>query len=85
MEKVLEFWAWLQANYQNVLITIGAFVAFLEAFVRLTPTKKDDGAVHRIGNMIDWLFDLAKIPNVHKINTFKKEDKPSDPEITKPV
>jgi hypothetical protein len=32
--------------------------------VRLTPTKKDDGAVQRFGHWVRWFFDKAKVPNI---------------------
>lgn len=75
MEDVLMFWAWLKENYVNVLISVAALVGFLETVVRLTPTKKDDGAVARLGKAIDWILDLLKIPNVNKIQTFKEDPK----------
>jgi hypothetical protein len=84
MDKVLEYWGWLQANYKNVLLTLAALVAFLEAFVRMTPTKSDDGAVHRIGQFVDWLLELAHIPNVNKIQTFKALEPEVDPKANKP-
>lgn len=84
MEKVLEFWAWLQENYVNVLISVAALVGFLETIVRLTPTKSDDGFVSRLGNLIDWIMELLKIPNVAKIQTFGKDkpvEKPADKSV----
>lgn len=84
MDKFLEYWGWLQANYKNMLMTLGALVVFLEAFVRLTPTKSDDGAVHRLGQMVDWLFELARIPNVNKIQTFKALEPEVDPKANNP-
>ena len=70
---------WIKANWSGVLISLGALVAFLETVVRLTPTKTDDGAVLRIGKVIDWLFELAHIPNVSKVQTFGSDEKDVKP------
>lgn len=71
---------WIKANWSGVLISLGALVAFLETVVRLTPTKTDDGAVLRIGKVIDWLFELAHIPNVSKVQTFGSDEKDAKPQ-----
>lgn len=75
MEKVLEIWEWLKLNYVNMVIVLVALVSFLEALVKLTPTKTDDGAVKRIGSVIDWIAKMLKIPNVSGIQTFEKMKK----------
>lgn len=41
-------------------------LAVAELIVRMTPTKKDDGFVQRIGNVIKKALDIVKIPNVIK-------------------
>ena len=53
----------LQANWDLLVATVLAFLAFLELAVRLTPTKTDDGAVERIGIIVKKVFDLLKVPN----------------------
>lgn len=75
MDKIVLFFSWVKENHVNVLISLAALVAFLEALVRLTPTKADDGAVSRIGKLIDFILDALKVPNVNKIQTFKVEDR----------
>lgn len=75
MDKVLEIWEWLKLNHVNMIIVITTFIAFLEALVRLTPTKTDDGAIKRIGSVVDWICKMLKIPNVSGIQTFEKMKK----------
>jgi hypothetical protein len=55
---MLELWAWLQANYVQVALVLGALVALGEAVVKLTPTETDDGFVTRIGKAIQWVLAL---------------------------
>jgi len=62
----MEIFKWLTANYQDVLLALGAVVAAAEVVVRITPTKKDDGAVERIGSVIKKLLDFFKVPNIKK-------------------
>jgi hypothetical protein len=38
-------------------------LAVAETVTRLTPTKKDDGFIQRIGSVVNRVFDLVKIPN----------------------
>lgn len=53
-------------NYMEVFAILGMLVAAAEAIVRLTPTKKDDGAVERVGNILRRVMDFLKIPNIKK-------------------
>lgn len=62
----MEIFKWVSTNYQEILISLASLVAFLEVVVRLTPTKKDDGAVERIGSVVKKLMDFFKVPNVKK-------------------
>jgi hypothetical protein len=64
---------WIEQNYINVIQLMIAAVALAEIVTRLTPTKKDDGFIHRIGNTIDKL--LIWFPNIKK----KLEDKNGPP------
>lgn len=66
MDLVKEIWAWLMANYTGVLISMSIIIMGLEGIVRLTPTKKDDTALERVGKLVHWLMDLLKIPNVKR-------------------
>jgi len=59
--------AWTMNNYMEVFAILGMLVAAAEAIVRLTPTKKDDGAVERVGNILRRIMDFLKIPkNIKK-------------------
>ena len=62
----MEIFKWLTANYQDVLLSLAAVVAAAEVIVRITPTKKDDGAVERVGSVVRKLLDFFKVPNVKK-------------------
>ncbi len=67
----MELFLWIQANYIELFQFLGTLIIAAEFIVRLTPTKSDDGFVHRVGSYLDKLFDILKIPNSKK--------KPSDP------
>jgi len=62
----MEFFKWVTSNYQDVLLAVAAVVAAAEVVVRITPTKKDDGAVERIGKVVKKLLDFFKVPNLKK-------------------
>jgi len=64
MEFLVSLWPWLMANYAQLSVVILSAVALAEAFVKLTPTQSDDGAVARIGVLIDKL--LSFIPSVKR-------------------
>ena len=53
-------------NYADILLICASLVAAAEVFVRLTPTKKDDSAVERIGGYLRKAMDFFKVPNVKK-------------------
>jgi len=55
--------AFITANY---LWLIPTSLAVLEGITRLTPTKKDDGFVKRLGGAIDFVMDNVKFPNKSK-------------------
>lgn len=62
----MELFKWVTSNYQDVLLAVAAVVAAAEVVVRITPTKKDDGAVERIGSIVKKLLDFFKVPNLKK-------------------
>lgn len=64
MEQVMNFLYWLKDNYIELLSSLGIIMVGLQMLVRLTPTKKDDGALERVGAKLNWLMDLLKVPNV---------------------
>lgn len=64
MEQVMNFLYWVKDNYVELLSSLGIILLGLEMLVRLTPTKKDDGAVERVGKKLRSLMDLLKVPNV---------------------
>ena len=66
MNLIKEIYAYMVGNWEGILISMALLLAFLESVVRLTPTEKDDGAVKRLGELMQKLFDLAKVPNLKK-------------------
>jgi len=66
MSKMLEIWTLIQVNGGNISLALLSIVAAAEAVVRLTPTKKDDGAVQRLGGWIKKTLDFLKLPNSKK-------------------
>jgi len=57
---------WLMENKEELALAVMTLLAFLEVVVRLTPTKKDDSAMERVGKVVRKVFDFLKIPNVKK-------------------
>ena len=47
-------------------MVIVGLISVAEVVVRLTPTKKDDGAVERIGYIVRKIMDFLKLPNLKK-------------------
>jgi len=66
LETIMSVGKWLAENYANILGILLSFVIFAEGITRLTPTKKDDGFVERVGSFIRGVMDALKIPNVKK-------------------
>jgi hypothetical protein len=63
----------LQQTINQVVALAPAIAAIImgllsvaEIIVRLTPTEKDDGAVHRIGDFFEKVFNLLRVPNYTK-------------------
>lgn len=56
-------WAWASGN-PYLSLTLG--IAIAEFITRLTPTKKDDGFVQRLGGLLKFVLDVVKTPNVKK-------------------
>lgn len=46
-----------------VVAGLASIISIAEVVTRLTPTKDDDGAVTRVGERIDKLLDLLRVPN----------------------
>ncbi len=63
MENVKEVVSFVVENYEQMFIALVSLVAAAEVIVRFTPTKKDDGFVKRLGELIDKAMDALKIPN----------------------
>lgn len=53
-----DIWLWIVVHPVE---SIGIFLAIAEGITRLTPTKKDDGFILRLGKAVD--FVLSKLPN----------------------
>jgi len=66
MQVILEFWAYMSANWYGILIAGGAILTAAELVVRLTPTANDDAFVQRIANVYNKLFELLKVPNIKR-------------------
>lgn len=64
MDQVLNFLYWLKDNYAELLSSLAVVLLGLEMLVRLTPTKKDDGALERVGSKLHKLMDILHVPNV---------------------
>lgn len=54
---------WLKDHWLEVAALSSALLAVAEMITRLTPTKKDDGFVQRIGAALKKVFDILGIPN----------------------
>ena len=66
MSIVISIGQWLIENYVQLFgILIGA-IGLAEAITRITPTKKDDGFVERVGSFIRKIMDALRIPNKKK-------------------
>lgn len=46
---------WLLEHWSEILACFGALVAFCSAFVKLTPTQKDDNFVAWLVKIFNWL------------------------------
>jgi len=67
-----EILAWIVGN---PYLALGAGIAIAEAVTRLTPTKKDDGFVQRLGELIKLVLDSLSLPNLEKKKIVKKKKK----------
>lgn len=77
MESVKSFFMWFVTNWDNFLLALMLVTVALEAIVKLTPTKTDDGFVSRLGAFIDklskWMPNNVKKPEGFPL---KEESKP---------
>ena len=64
MEQMKVLVLWLSVNGPVIAGAILGLLAVAETVTRLTPTKKDDTAVERIGSFIRKFFDILGVPNV---------------------
>lgn len=62
MEKLQAILAWWNLNGGAIAAILLGILPVAEVIVRLTPTKKDDGAVQRFGYWVRWFFDKMKVP-----------------------
>lgn len=62
---------WFVNNWDMFIAALVALTAFLEAVVKLTPTKEDDGFVHRLGEFIDKLTKW--VPSAKKQSVEEKK------------
>ncbi len=58
--------SFLWENRGEVAQGLLALLAVAEIVVRLTPTKKDDGAVERLGSWIRRTLGWMRVPNARK-------------------
>jgi hypothetical protein len=66
MDSLLNQYYWMRDNYVELLTSLAILMISLQGIVRLTPTKKDDGAVEKIGEYLTALMKFLKIPNVKR-------------------
>ena len=68
MKLLIEVYAYIKGNWYGIVLVVGAVLTLAEAIVRVTPTKKDDGAVERVGKWLRSAFDMAStvFPNLKK-------------------
>lgn len=66
MDTILNQYYWMRDNYAELLTSLMILMIGLQGIVRLTPTKKDDGAVERLGGYLTKLMELLKVPNVKR-------------------
>ncbi len=64
MEFVTNAYAWVQANWQQLLVAGITLVAALETIVNLFPTKTGAGGLKRVGEFLDKMRDKAGLPVV---------------------
>lgn len=57
---------WVSDNYLNLIQIATLIVVTGELITRLTPTKKDDGFVKRIGTGLDRLLTILRVPNLRR-------------------
>ena len=79
MEFLKEMFFFLKEYYADILIALSLLIGSFEIITRMTPTKKDDGAVMRIGGMLKKLMDSLKIPNNLKEPKKLEEKKEESP------
>jgi len=56
MDFIGDIAVFVKDNWGQLVVVIGLAVGLAEAVVKLTPTKKDDGAVQRIGLIITYIL-----------------------------
>ena len=66
MDTLKEIYIWTVGNYYGVLISVSMIIVALEGIVRLTPTKKDDTVLERVGKAVHGLMDFLKVPNAKR-------------------
>lgn len=66
MDQMLNHYYWMRDNYQELLISLSIILIGLQAIVRLTPTKKDDGALERVAKVLNSAMAMLKVPNVKR-------------------
>lgn len=66
MDEILNQYYWMRDNYAELLTSLAIILVGLQALVRLTPTKKDDGAVERLGGYLSKVMGWLKVPNVKR-------------------
>lgn len=66
MEFLLNVFNFFRENAELLGASALAIVGAAELVVRLTPTKKDDGFVERVGHYVRIALDFLKVPNLRK-------------------
>lgn len=55
METIGAIFAWIAANYENVIAGVLATIGGLSIIAKLTPTPKDDEILAKIVKVLDFL------------------------------
>lgn len=63
MQFIIQAYAYLQTNGHVIMGALFAVWGLAEVIVRLTPTKKDDTALERVGKVLKSVLDVLGIPN----------------------
>lgn len=86
MSSILAIYTFISVNGSAIMGALFALWGFAEFVVRLTPTKKDDTALERVGKVLKAGMDALGIPNRRvvevEIKGKSEEPKPEEPKAS---